>query len=128
SKRRRDPHDLLQPRTAGICIGLALLSSIALGQVREVRTVYLAFPWVIGLALEYLGTDFLADMKLVRARVAGGVVLALGMVFLARVAASPDFVKALRPWIGESFQPGFEASTIMDMTDAKTGELLGQVE
>ena len=50
--RRKDPRDLLHWKPALVCVFLALASSIALGQVREVRTVYLAFPWVIGLALE----------------------------------------------------------------------------
>lgn len=118
---RKDRHDLLHWRPALLCTLLALVSSVALGQVREVRTVYLAFPWVIGLALEYLRKDFAADMKLPRARVAGGVVLAAGMVFLTFVASSPEFVKSLRPWIGESFQPGFEAPVVNELVDPTTG-------
>jgi hypothetical protein len=94
------------------------VSSIALGQVREVRTVYLAFPFVIPLALEYLTTDFVRDMQLPRARVAGGVVVALGGLFLTFVAWSPThvptehavtFVDRFRDYFGESFQPGFQA-------------------
>lgn len=113
--------DLVGFPQAALCIFLALASSIALGQVREVRTVYLAFPFVIPLALEYVVKDLANDAKLVRARVAAGIVFALGAVFLARVASSPDFVKALRPWIGESFQPGFEAPVIYDLVDPASG-------
>ncbi|HZU96844.1 MAG TPA: hypothetical protein VFF73_09145, partial [Planctomycetota bacterium] len=110
--------DLLGFPQAAICVTLALVSSIALGQVREVRTVYLAFPFVIPLALEYLTTDFVRDMQLPRARVAAGVVVALGGIFLTFVAWSPThiptehtvtFVDRFREYFGESFQPGFQA-------------------
>ena len=59
-------------------------------------------------------------MKLPRARVAGGVALMVGMVFLAKVASSPEFVQGLRPWIGESFQPGFEAPKVVEYVDPAT--------
>jgi hypothetical protein len=118
--------DLVGWPQGALCVLLALASSVALGQVREVRTVYFAFPWVVPLALEYFLRDFVPDMKLVRARVAGGIVLALGMVLLAMVARSHELVAALRPWIGGSFQPGFEAPDVYDLVSdgQKTDEVL----
>jgi hypothetical protein len=119
-KPEESERDLLGFPQAGLCVFLALASSVALGQVREVRTVYLAFPWVVPLALEYFVQDARGDVKLVRARVAAGVVFALGAVFLARVASDPAFVKAFRDTFGGNFQPGFQAPTL----DEHTGEKL----
>ena len=134
ARRRRErlgpeasARDLLGFPQAPLCVFLALASSVALGQVREVRTVYLAFPWVVPLALEYFRQEGREDSKLVRARVAAGIVFALGALFLTRVASDPEFVKAFRSHFGGSFQPGFEAPTETVLVDEHTGEKLDTV-
>ena len=50
-------------------------------------------------------------LRLIRVRIAWLVaiaVLSLGAWIQLEIMAKPDLTQRLRPWIGESFQPGFE--------------------
>ena len=91
-----------------LAIALAVAVNMSLGMMRECRIVYVAAPFVIGFALEYLTSERFAQLLRVRlAWLVAIAVLSLGVWFQLEIINQPGLTSRLRPWIGESFQPGF---------------------
>jgi hypothetical protein len=100
---------------AAFAIGLALVTYVFLGMMRECRIVYVAAPWVVGLSLEYLASERFREVWHERAAwLVALLVLALGAWFELRIAREPELTLRLRSVIGESFQPGFEPPRIFE--------------